>query len=173
MYRISFYGDRKPETLPDSRGKALYEDYQKGELPVRVEIRQGLTVESKSIREIELISDSSSRNNQGMSPAEIRHFEERELLPFLTKHLELTPDQELAFLVGKGLIRVVMTQGTTYKTASDASIYIQPHAIEEYTKMVDKLEQWKVYAGRRNFAQKKAREEYDEEVRPLTGVWSG
>lgn len=142
----------------------MYEDYQKGELPLRVEIRDGLTVESKSVREIEYIPDSSAVQQRGLSPAELRHFEATKLVRFLNNHQELTPDQELAFMVSEGLIRVVMAHGTTYKTSSDATVFIQPHLVKEYATMVEKLDQWKQYASKRRYAAKKELEHYEELV---------
>lgn len=157
MYRISFYGDRKPETIPDARGKLIYEDYQKGEMPPRVEIRAGLTIEAKSIKEIEHIPDSA-RYPQGPTEAELKLFEVSQLKGFLNERGELTPQDELAFLVAKGLIRVEMHK-ETYKTASDATLYVQSHKVREFGEVTELLSAWKTMKGKKNYAEKKELEE--------------
>lgn len=158
-YKISFKGDRGPETISENQGQALYNDFQSGELPERVEIRRGLTVESRSIRDIEHITDPYVNATQ-YTKVDMERFEATELKPFLNDHFQLTPAKELAFLVAKNLIEVIM-HSDEYRTASDATLYIKSARVAEYTAMVEKLEQWKTHAARRDYAFKKREEELE------------
>lgn len=159
MYRISFSGDRKPETVPDEIGKNLYQDWQSGEMPERVEIRNGLTIERRYIREIEHVPDFNP-NRFMMTNDELRRWAEQELKPFLDELGNLTPHKELEYLVAKGLITVVMHKAH-YMTASDATLYVRSDRTADFERVTNVLSQWKTYQGKLQYAQKKELEELD------------
>lgn len=160
MYRISFKGTRQPEVVPDARGKAMYDDFQTSKMPAKVEIRSGLTIESSSIRDIEYIPDST-RYPKGPTEAELKNFAEKELKRYLNDDGELSPANEIAFMVAKGLITVTF-HSETYQTASDATLYVKTNRVREYQEMVDLIGHWKTLVGKANYGKRQRIKDLDE-----------
>lgn len=160
-YKISFYGDRKEEIIPDEGGKVLYTDFSSGELPDRVEIRSGLTVERRQIKDVEFIA--AQREHVDHSRSELEHFEESKLRPFLDEKGRLTLHKELMFLQSERLIRVTKNKGVdVIKTVSDCILSVRSALVEEYAKMDEKLSQWKMLVGRKHYGKRMRDQELEE-----------
>jgi len=140
-------------------------------MPEKVEIRAGLTVERKSIRDIEYVSEGY-KPAQIMTTVELRDFEAKYLKKHLDDKGQLTPAAEIAFLVSCGLIDVVI-HNHPYQTSSDATLYVKTQWAEKYTRMVEVLDQWKDHQGRISYAKAKAlvdMEKEQNEGHPLTKI---
>lgn len=157
-YKVSFFGQRKDEILPDDAGKELYDDYQKGELAEKVEIRNGLTVERRTIREIEYIP--SLEETYAYSRNELQAFERDKLAPFLDDRGGLSVHGHLKFLESEGLI-VLEVLNSPVKSYSDVRFGVLSHMVNEYKKMTEKLSQWLMYSGKKNYGQKQRDKELE------------
>lgn len=150
-YKISFYGARNPETIGDTSGEQLYKDYASKTLPERVEIRDGLTVERKSIREVEKIYTAVERRDYSIT--ELRQFEEDKLVKFLNEKGELGVWGKWCFLRSEKLVNAT-ARVKEPKTDSDVSVVIYSHMIGEYERMKEKINQWQSWKGRGEYAKR-------------------
>lgn len=150
-YRITFYGDRKPETLSDESGKALYEDFKTGALPDRVEINGNIVVPKGKIEGVEFISTGPKAYT--LSRAELLQFHNDKLKPFLNESGGLPLDGEMRFLEAEKVIRLER-HTKVIKSASDCSMFIHANMLPHYEKLVDKISQWRMATGRKEYAKK-------------------
>ncbi len=154
-YKISFKGDRTPEIVSDERGELMYQDWQNDTMPIKVEIRKGLTIEKSSIKSIELIVDHHAKPQ--FTPQVLRNFEETKLARYLEEDGSLTYQKKLAFLVASDLLDIV-THNTPIRTLSDATLYVRQARVAEYTLMVEMLDAWYEWKGRKAYAMRKSAE---------------
>jgi len=158
-YKVTFYGDRKPEIVPDDRGQMMYQDFQTGEMPDRVEVRAGLTVERRTIREIERVKGESNPRLEEMSRAALDQFERDKLAPFLTDG-ELTYDGKWRFLESESVVRVERLHEPV-RYDGDVVPYIQQGMEARYQDLTNKIRQWSHWRGKRTYAKKMQEKEYD------------
>jgi len=150
-YKIDFYGDRKPEVLPDGPGKMLYEDYKSGELPERVEIRN-FTIPKGKIAGIEYVKDTSRQD--AVSDNEVTTLHSK-LVNYLDEKGNLPWASELRYMESIGLIRVERRVEVP-KTLSDANIFIKPHMTAQYAELQRVLAGWHFKHGAQYRAKKHA-----------------
>lgn len=150
MYKITFYGDRLPETMTTEAGKEFYNDFKNNELPERVEINGKFTIARGKIASVEFVADKAETYQ--MSKAELVQFQEK-LRPYLNESGGLSEDGKLRFLEAENLVRVVRHKAVVM-TQSDAAVYINPDMITHYEKLVDKINQWQSATGKRQYAKK-------------------
>lgn len=159
-YKIEFFGDRPAEILSDEAGQALYEDYRSGELPEKVEIKGRFIVPKAKIAGVERFVEK--REEYEMSRSELLQFEHDKLGPYLSDG-QLTFAAELRFLEAQGVIRVEW-HVTEPKTQSEVDVFVQPHLLNEYIRLGEKISQWKNQRARRDYAQKMEAKELDAVV---------
>lgn len=147
-YKLTFKGDQKPEIVSDAQGVLMYNDWQSDAMPDRIEIRPGLTVESKSIKRIEHIVDEVKRQN--FNPQELRDFDVA-LTQYLDDRGQLPLHNQIAFLVACQLI-TVHTHQSPILTNSDATIYVRVDRVNDYTLAIEKIAAWKEWKNRKNYA---------------------
>lgn len=150
MYKITFYGDRLPETMSTEAGREFYNDFKNDQLPEKVEINGKFTIARGKIASVEFVPDKAETYQ--MSKAELVQFEDK-LRPYLDESGGLTEDGKLRFLEAENLVRVERKK-TPVMTQSDAVVYINPDMISHYEKLVDKISQWQSFTGKRQFAKK-------------------
>lgn len=157
MYKVTFKGDRSHENIDNEAGAKLYEMKKQGTLPNHVELRDGLLVPSKTIKDIEHIPDATEKRQY--SETELMRFANEELHPYL-KDGYLTQIGEILYYQAKGM---VIYTGPTEDVSYAPSYYISvvKDRVKEFGDLQDKVHQYKFLLGRKYLAQKREAAELD------------
>jgi len=156
MYKVTFKGDRLPETLDDEKGAKLYEMKKDGDMPTNVELRKGMLIMSTSIRDVEYVADEQRKD---YSEPELLKFEKEELKEFLNEKGELASVGELLFYQSKGLVNYTGPKDAPYVASFD--IQINRLRTRDFADMQHKMSQYKFLKGRKYYAQKHEAREHD------------
>lgn len=157
MYKITFKGDRQPETLEDEKGAKLYELRKTGKLKDQnVELRPGLLVPASSIKDIEFVRDSARRE---YTKYELEQFAAGELKEYLKEDGVLGPMGEILYYQSKGLLSFCGDTNDAYP--SPTHIAINPDTTKAFGELQNKVQQYKYMMGARYAAQKHADREHE------------
>lgn len=157
-YKVTFKGDRTPEILDDENGEKLYQRRKEGTLTVNVELKKGLLVAASSIKDVECITDNSSRI--AYSKEELMTFADQELRPYLNNGY-LSQIGELLFYEAKDLIYL---PGDPNGFAGGRGIEVRKDKTKELAVMKEKIYQFKFMQGRKYLASKRDMKNLDESM---------